>query len=57
VALLTQLDQALNQLQAAYKSGDFSAVGQAQANVQRLTAAYLAARGKASPTASPTGSR
>ncbi|HEU5271421.1 MAG TPA: UPF0182 family protein [Jatrophihabitans sp.] len=57
--LLEQLDAALNQLQAAYKSGDFTAVGQAQANVQRLTTLYLQARGHAAPTpsASPTGTK
>ena len=55
--LLTQLDAALNRLQAAYKAGDFAAVGQAQADVQRLTNAYLQARGGASATPSPTGSR
>ena len=57
VVLLTQLNAALDRLQAAYKSGNFEAVGQAQAEVQRLTTEYLKARGSASPTASPTGSR
>ena len=57
VQLLAQLDAALNRLQAAYKAGDFAAVGQAQADVQKLTAAYLRARGGPTPTASPTGSR
>jgi uncharacterized protein len=55
--LLAQLDAALNRLQAAYKAGDFAAVGQAQADVQRLTNAYLQARGGASATPTPTGSR
>ena len=57
--LLAQLDAALNRLQAAYKSGDFTAVGQAQSDVQRLTAEYLQARGKptATPTPSASGSR
>ncbi|MFL6162741.1 MAG: UPF0182 family protein [Jatrophihabitantaceae bacterium] len=57
VQLLAQLDIALSKLQAAYKAGDFAAVGQAQADVQRLTEAYLQARNLASPTASPSGSR
>jgi uncharacterized protein len=55
--LLAQLDAALNRLQAAYKAGDFAAVGQAQADVQRLTNAYLQARGGASATPTPTVSR
>lgn len=55
--LLQQLDAALNRLQAAYKAGDFAAVGQAQAQVQQLTAEYLQARGHSAPTPSATGSR
>jgi uncharacterized protein len=54
VALLQQLDAALNRLQAAYKSGDFEAAGRAQADVQRLTAAYLQARDHGSATPTPT---
>jgi uncharacterized membrane protein (UPF0182 family) len=46
--ILTQLDSAFARLQAAYKSGDFQAIGQAQADVQRLSNAYLKAR-SASP--------
>ncbi|MEO7260335.1 MAG: UPF0182 family protein, partial [Jatrophihabitantaceae bacterium] len=34
---LQQLNAALTRLQAAYRSGDFAAIGQAQADVQRLT--------------------
>ena len=37
-AVLAQLNDALNRLSAAYKSGDLAAIGQAQADVQRLTA-------------------
>jgi uncharacterized membrane protein (UPF0182 family) len=48
--LLTQLNTAFDQLQAAYKSGDLARIGQAQADVQRLTAAYLQARASATPT-------
>ena len=57
VQLLTQLDAALNRLQAAYRAGDLAGIGQAQADVQKLTAAYLQARGHPSATPSPTGSR
>jgi hypothetical protein len=52
-AILTQLDSALARLQAAYKAGDFQAIGQAQADVQRLSEAYLKAR-TASPSPSAT---
>jgi uncharacterized membrane protein (UPF0182 family) len=51
-SILTQLDAALLNLQNAYKSGDFSRIGSAQANVQRLSDAYLRAR-SASPGATP----
>jgi len=40
-AVLTQLNAAFNTLQNAYKSGDFKAIGDAQAEVQRLTQQYL----------------
>ncbi len=39
--ILTQLNAALTRLQDAYKTGDFAAIGQAQADVQRLSAAFL----------------
>jgi uncharacterized membrane protein (UPF0182 family) len=54
VALLQQLNAALDRLQAAYKSGDFVAAGEAQADVQRLTAAYLQARDHGSATPTPS---
>ena len=41
--LVQQLNTALTELQAAYRSGDFAAIGTAQAKVQRLTEAYLKA--------------
>jgi len=41
--LVQQLNTALTELQAAYRSGDFEAIGTAQAKVQRLTEAYLKA--------------
>ena len=47
--VLQQLNTALTRLQAAYRSGDFAAIGQAQAEVQRLTNAYLKAQ-SATPT-------
>jgi uncharacterized membrane protein (UPF0182 family) len=52
--ILTQLDAAMNRLQAAYRSGDFAAIGKAQADVQRLSEAYLKAR--SGPTPKPSGS-
>jgi len=52
-AILTQLDAAFARLQQAYKTGDFKAVGEAQADIQRLSEAYLKAR-STSPGASPT---
>jgi uncharacterized membrane protein (UPF0182 family) len=55
---LQQLNAALTRLQAAYRSGDFVAIGQAQADVQRLSAAYLKAQSAtpASPTPKPSSS-
>ena len=47
--VLQQLNTALTQLQNAYRSGDFAAIGRAQAEVQRLTNAYLKAQ-SATPT-------
>ena len=60
--VLRQLNTALTQLQNAYRSGDFAAIGRAQAEVQRLTDAYLKAqsatptRPTPKPTASPSSS-
>jgi uncharacterized membrane protein (UPF0182 family) len=50
--VLKQLDAAFTELQNAYKTGDLARIGEAQADVQRLTKEYLALR--ASPTAAPT---
>jgi uncharacterized membrane protein (UPF0182 family) len=50
---LTQLNAALNRLQKAYRSGDFAAIGQAQADVQRLSAAYLKGQSGAAGSPSP----
>ncbi|MCW2538825.1 MAG: conserved rane protein of unknown function [Frankiales bacterium] len=63
-ALLKQLDIAFDNLQNAYKSGDFTAVGTAQAEVNRLLQQYLqtgtgaastppASTPKATPTPTP----
>lgn len=52
-ALVTQLNAALNRLQQAYKSGDFAAIGQAQADVQRFTTELLKSA-SSSPSATPT---
>ncbi|MCW2525096.1 MAG: hypothetical protein JWO63_3431, partial [Frankiales bacterium] len=62
-SVLSQLDVALAQLQAAYKSGNFTEVGVAQSKIQQLTEQYLADRGSTAtpkpsttpkPSASPT---
>jgi hypothetical protein len=54
--VLKQLDAAFTELQNAYKSGDLARIGEAQAEVQRLTKEYIALRGSttATPTPSPT---
>jgi len=52
--ILQQLDAAFLRLQAAYKSGDFQAIGQAQADVQRLSQSYLRARASSSRAPAPT---
>ncbi len=49
--LVAQLNSALNRLQQAYRSGDLAAIGQAQADVQRLSAQYLKGQSK-SPSSS-----
>jgi uncharacterized membrane protein (UPF0182 family) len=51
--ILTQLDGAFARLQEAYKSGDFTAIGQAQADVARLSEQYLRARSSAPGSTSP----
>jgi hypothetical protein len=54
--VLRELNSALNRLQAAYRSGDFAAIGQAQADVQRLTkeaADGLSATPSPKPTSTP----
>jgi hypothetical protein len=51
--ILTQLDSAFARLQQAYRSGDFKAIGQAQADVQRLSEEYLKARSAAPGSSSP----
>jgi uncharacterized membrane protein (UPF0182 family) len=55
---LAQLDQAFSDLQAAYKSGDFRRIGEAQAKVQELLNAYEKSFGATpTPTATPTKTR
>jgi uncharacterized protein len=51
--ILSQLNAALTRLQNAYRSGDFAAIGQAQADVQRLSAAYLKGQRPTSSSPSP----
>jgi hypothetical protein len=57
-ALLAQLNQALAALQAAYRSGDFTTIGQDTARVQQLLQAYEsqygAPPGASSSTPTPT---
>jgi uncharacterized membrane protein (UPF0182 family) len=56
--VVQQLNAALAKLQAAYRSGDFAAIGQAQADVQRLTTAYLKGQSAtpSKPSTSPSAS-
>jgi uncharacterized membrane protein (UPF0182 family) len=56
-AVLKQLDAAFTELQNAYKSGDLARIGEAQASVQRLTKEYLALRGSATATPTPSPTR
>jgi uncharacterized membrane protein (UPF0182 family) len=56
-AVLKQLDAAFTELQNAYKSGDLARIGKAQADVQRLTQEYLALRGSATATPTPSPTR
>ena len=56
-AVLKQLDAAFTELQNAYKSGDLARIGEAQAAVQRLTKEYLALRGSATATPTPSPTR
>jgi len=54
-ALLADLNTAFTALQNAYKSGDFVAIGTAQANVQKLLQQYVAKYGStSSPSTPPT---
>jgi uncharacterized protein len=53
-ALIPQINAAIDRLQAAYKAGDLAAIGQAQADVQRLTEQYVKLL---SPSPSPTQTR
>lgn len=55
--VLKQLDAAFTDLQNAYKSGDLARIGEAQAEVQRLTKEYLALRGPATATPTPSLTR
>jgi len=52
-AIVTQLDAAIVRLQDAYKRGDLPAIGQAQADIKRLSDLYLKARPGATASASP----
>ena len=53
--LLQQINTALTTLSNAYKTGDFAAIGQAQANLQKLLSQYESQR--STPTPTPTGTR
>ena len=52
-AILTQLNTAFERLQAAYKTGDLAKIGQAQAEVQRLTQEYINLISKSSSPSKP----
>ena len=54
-AVLVALDAAATRLQQAYQTGDFVAVGQAQADMKRLTEQFLSLRAQSpSPTPAPS---
>jgi hypothetical protein len=55
-AIVTQLDQALADLQSAYKTGDFSKIGAAQERVKQLTDAFVKAQASASHSPKPSTS-
>ena len=55
-AILQQLDAAATRLQQAYQSGDLAAIGQAQADLKRLSDQYLSLRGQSAPTPTPSPS-
>jgi uncharacterized membrane protein (UPF0182 family) len=54
-AALTDVDSAVSELQSAYRSGDFTRIGQALTNLQKAVDAYEKARSSspASPTSPP----
>jgi uncharacterized membrane protein (UPF0182 family) len=52
-AIVTQLDAAIARLQDAYQRGDLPAIGQAQADIKRLSDLYLKARPGATASAAP----
>lgn len=54
-SVLAQLNAAATRLQQAYQSGDLAAIGQAQADLKRLSDQYLTLR-SASPVPVPTSS-
>jgi uncharacterized membrane protein (UPF0182 family) len=61
-AALADLNSAFTQLENAYKSGDFQAIGSAQAQVQKLLQQYLAKygsvpSGSGTPSSSPSKSK
>jgi uncharacterized membrane protein (UPF0182 family) len=61
-AALADLNRAFTQLENAYKSGDFQAIGSAQAQVQKLLQQYLAKygsvpSGSGTPSSSPSKSK
>jgi uncharacterized membrane protein (UPF0182 family) len=53
-SILNQLDTALSDLQKAYQTGDFAAIGEAQSKVQQLTQQYMTARSGSSATPGKT---
>lgn len=56
-AVLVQLNAAFGRLQDAYKSGDLAKIGQAQADVQRLTQQYLSLINTSSSPGKPSSTR
>ncbi|MBV9593395.1 MAG: hypothetical protein JO147_06340, partial [Actinobacteria bacterium] len=55
-SVLSQLDAAITQLQADYKSGNLAAIGTDLQKVQQLTTEYQSLRGSATASATPSHS-
>ena len=52
---MSDIDAALSALADAQRSGDFAAIGQAEANLQKAVQEYQSARSASSASPSPSG--